>query len=76
MTKVRETKLGHTLRELVPGLKANGQEAEAQRVEVAAMRLDHTALTLGASGARVKTLGAYFQARDLYRLITGHAYED
>lgn len=68
----RETKLGHALRALGKDL----DPIKHERCETAAMRLDHTALTLGATGARVKTLGAYYQALDVYRMIAGQPYED
>lgn len=74
--KTPETKLSHTLRNLLPDLRAAGKDIQAQRAETAAMRLDYTALTLGARGARVKTLGVYYTALEVYRSITGHAYED
>jgi hypothetical protein len=70
--KTRTTKLGHALRELA---KTAG-DIQGRRCERAAADLDSTALTLGATGARVKTLGAYYTAQGVYRQVAGQPYED
>lgn len=75
-TKTPQTKLGAALRALVPALEEKGLNIQATRCQMAAALLDHTALTLGARGARVKTLGAYYTAQGLYRQVAGHPYED
>lgn len=76
MTKTPETKLGRALRVLAKQQEAEGLNVQATRAQIAAANLDRAALTLGARGARVKQLGAYYQAQAVYRQIAGQPYED
>lgn len=64
--KPKGTRLAHVLREL-----KFEDELVARKAQVFATNLDHTAASLGAKGARVKTLSAYRQAAAFYRLQTG-----
>lgn len=66
------TKLGAELRKLAE----TADEINARRCERAAADLDRNALALGARGARVKQLGAYYTAQGVYRQVAGHPYED
>lgn len=76
MSKTPETKLGHALRELAKVQDKAGLNVQATRCQIAAADLDKTALTLGARGARVKQLGAYYTALGIYRQVAGQPYED
>jgi hypothetical protein len=71
----RETKLGRALRNLGKKLEATG-DVRASRAQMAAAALDKTAFSVGARGARVKTLGAYYQALEVYRQLAGQPYEE
>lgn len=73
--KTPETRLGRALRTVAKDLREEARVAEAHRAEQAAANLDKTAVSLGARGERVKQLGAYYQARAVYRQVTGKDYE-
>lgn len=69
-----QTKLGKTLRSLAKKERTEGREPQAHQCDVAAANLDKAALSLGARGERVKSLGAYIAGTQLFRSITGEAY--
>jgi hypothetical protein len=66
--KTPQTKLGSQCRELA---KKIGEEfaIEAHELERAAANLDMAAISLGARGDRVKTLGSYYAAHQLYQSV-------
>lgn len=66
--KTPQTKLGHDCRELAKKL-AEDFSIEAHELERAAANLDMAAISLGATGARVKTLGSYYAAKQLYNSV-------
>jgi hypothetical protein len=74
--KTPQTKLGAALRTLAKKQEDAGLNVNSSRCQIAAAALDRAALTLGARGARVKTLGAYYQAQGVYRQVAGQPYED
>lgn len=74
--KTPETKLGRALRVLANELDARGLNAAGLSCRSSAANLDRTAVSIGARGARVKTLGAYYRAKDIYRQHAGKPYEE
>jgi hypothetical protein len=60
----------------VKELDAKGLNVLATKAQIAAANLDRAAASIGARGARVKTLGAYYQAQEIYRQVAGQPYED
>jgi hypothetical protein len=75
MSKTPQTRLSKALRDLAPGLDKQGLNTQATRCQIAAANLDKTAASLGARGERVKQLGAYSQALEIYRQAAGQPYE-
>lgn len=77
MSKMPQTKLGAACRALAAKLRDNpdSHEIEAHELERAGANLDQAAIALDAKGPRVKTLGSYYAAIQLYRSVadrTGH----
>jgi len=66
--KTPQTKLGAQCRELAKKL-AGEYDIEAHELERAAANLDMAAISLGARGDRVKTLGSYYAAHQLYQSV-------
>ncbi len=66
--KAPQTRLGAQCRELAAKIK-DGFEIEAHELERAAANLDMAAISLGATGERVKTLGSYYNALQLYQSV-------
>lgn len=73
--KTPETRLGRALRTVAKTLREEARIPEAHRAEQAAADLDKAALSLGARGERVKQLGAYYQALQVFKRVTGKDYE-
>lgn len=67
-TKTPQTRLGADCRKLADLIR-DGHEIEAHELERAAANLDMAAISLGASGDRVKTLGSYYAAHQLYQSV-------
>jgi hypothetical protein len=66
--KTPQTKLGHQCRELATKIKDEFQ-IESHELDRAAANLDMAAISLGATGERVKTLGSYYAAHQLYQSV-------
>lgn len=66
--KTPQTRLGADCRKLAATIKDEFQ-IEAHELERAAANLDMAAISLGATGERVKTLGSYYAAHQLYQSV-------
>lgn len=66
--KTPQTKLGSQCRELAVKI-AEGFQIESHELERAAANLDMAAISLGVRGDRVKTLGSYYAAHQLYQSV-------
>lgn len=67
-TKTPQTKLGAACRALAAKLSEDFA-IEAHELQRAGANLDMAAISLGATGPRVKTLGSYYAAEQLYRSV-------
>lgn len=71
--KTPQTKLGFECRKLAKKLREGNwitaYDVEAHELERAAANLDMAAISLGATGERVKTLGSYYAAHQLYQSV-------
>lgn len=73
--KTPQTKLGSQCRELAAKI-AEGFAIEAHELERAAANLDMAAISLDARGERVKTLGSYYAAHQLYQSVADRTGND
>jgi len=66
--KTPQTRLGADCRKLAKVIEGD-YAIEAHELERAAANLDMAAISLGATGERVKTLGSYYAAHQLYQSV-------
>lgn len=66
--KTPQTRLGSDCRKLAAAIK-DEYAIESHELERAAANLDMAAISLGATGERVKTLGSYYAAHQLYQSV-------
>lgn len=66
-----QTKLGAALRKLALEVEKDARDLDARKCRIAAANLDMAAISLGARGERVKQLGSYVSAAQVYAMVNG-----
>jgi hypothetical protein len=74
MTDKPRTKIASVLYELAEEKHNAGEIGVAYQLKRAGAHVDFTALVMNKKGAEIKNLGAYREALELYRFVTGEDY--